>query len=438
MNYLVLQLTAEEAVFARFHKRRGSLTFTGGGRHILADGEGLAEFLAQVKQGGLEQEQVIFCLPPGSLFMREVDLPLTDRRKIRSIIPLELKGETAVDTDDLVFDGIPLPGGKVLAVWVKRKEVAESIELLKTAGLEPEVVTASLFHWQTLVASLTGTCAVTDGTALSVFQDGVPLFFRPLQEGDWSEISRTIAAVELGKGVAVATLFVHGAAAGKKEAAPEEDIPVALIPIAGDLAAAFPEEGSTAVDMAGAYAVARACMIGTEVNFRTGELAYTAGRDRMRRKLRLTMILAVACVLLVVAEAAVRYVMIKRDLASVNRSISAIYREVFPTRKKAVDEVAELRSEIRRLGGGTATGSTLDILNRLAEAKGDDVTALFEIEVEGNQVRVKGDARSVQAVNDFKAKASSAFPDAAVGEIRSRPDGNVTFVFRGTLKGDSK
>lgn len=436
MNYLVLQLTPAEAIFARFHKRRGSLTFTGGGRHSLGDGD-LAGFLEQVRNGASGQEHIVLCLPASSLFMREIELPLADRRKIRGIIPLEMKGETAFDTDDLVFDGIPLPGGKVLAVWAKRKEVAERIGMLKEAGLEPAIVTASLFHWQGLVETLTGTCAVTDGEGLAVFKDGVPLFFRPLQENDQAEVDRTIAALELGRGLNVETLFLHGPAATSERAA-GDGIPTAPIPLAGELAGAFPDDGKAALDMAGAYGVVRACMTGAEVNFRTGDLAYTAGRDLLHRKLRLTALLAAACLLLVVAEAGVRYVMIRRDLASVNGSISAMYREAFPTRKKAVDEVAELRSEIRRLGGGAATGSTLATLARLTEAKGDDIAGLFEVEIDGDQVRVKGDARSVQAVNDFKVKASPAFPDASVGEIKSRPDGTVTFVFRGTLKGESK
>ena len=61
----------------------------------------------------------------------------------------------------------------------------------------------------------------------------------------------------------------------------------------------------------------------------------------------------------------------------VNNSIRSIYREVFPSRKKPVDEVAELRSEIKKLGGGGATGTLLSSLKKLADIKGADVTALF-------------------------------------------------------------
>jgi general secretion pathway protein L len=123
---------------------------------------------------------------------------------------------------------------------------------------------------------------------------------------------------------------------------------------------------------------------------------------------------------------------------SLNNSIRSIYREVFPTRKKAVDEVAELRSEIKRLGSGKTASNVLAVLTKLAGAKGDDIFGIFEAEVEGNQVRLKGDGRTIQAVNDFKARTADALSNAEVGEIKSRPDGSVSFVLRGTVKEGNK
>ena len=83
--------------------------------------------------------------------MREIELPITDRRKVREVLPLEMKGETAVDTDELVFDVLSLEGGKFLAIWAKREKIAEHIRMMTEQGMEPEIVTASLFHWQTLL-----------------------------------------------------------------------------------------------------------------------------------------------------------------------------------------------------------------------------------------------------------------------------------------------
>jgi general secretion pathway protein L len=172
---------------------------------------------------------------------------------------------------------------------------------------------------------------------------------------------------------------------------------------------------------------------------RRGELAYTAGREKLRRKLRLTACLAAALILLLVAEVGLRYYLVTRDLNSLDNSIRTIFRQVFPSRKKSADEVAELRSEIKRLGGGAASGqSVLPVLKKLAELKGSDITGFYETEIEGGQLRLKGDARSVQAVNEFRTRAAAAFTGAEVGEIKSRPDGSVSFVFRATAKEEGK
>jgi general secretion pathway protein L len=140
-------------------------------------------------------------------------------------------------------------------------------------------------------------------------------------------------------------------------------------------------------------------------------------------------------VLLLFVESGVRYYLVKRDLASLELSIKGIYKEVFPTRSKAVDEVSELRAEIKKLESAKTSSNVLKLLKDLAMIKGDDVGGIYETEVDGPEVRLKGDARSFQAVNDFKVRASKILDQAEVSEIKSRPDGSVTFNFRGKMKG---
>jgi general secretion pathway protein L len=437
MNYLVVQLSRQEAVVARFARRRGELVFIEAARHALGGAHELPALLEGLAPAAGE-ERVILALPPSLLFLRELDLPIADRRRLREVVPLELTGETALESDELVFDALPLADGKALALWVRQREAAERIRLLVEQKLEPEIATFSPCHWQTLLppAERAGTVALTDGEALAVFRDGGLLFCRPLASGEMAaEVGRTLAILELAKGVTVPRLLLHGEAARRHEPAGDDAggaVDPLPLPVEGELAAAFAGDEASARDLAGAYAVAAAVHLGEAVNFRSGPLAYTAGRARTRRRLRLTIGLAATAVLLLLGEAGFRYYLVQRDLVSLDRSIAAIYREVFPTRKKAVDEVGELRSEIKRLGSGAAGSSVLPLLKKVAEAKGDDVTGIFEAEIEGDQVRLKGDARSIQAVNDFKTRAVGLFTTAEVGEIKSRPDGSVSFVFRGT------
>jgi general secretion pathway protein L len=137
------------------------------------------------------------------------------------------------------------------------------------------------------------------------------------------------------------------------------------------------------------------------------------------------------------AESGIRYLIAQRELSSLNASIRAIYKEVFPTRTKPVDEVAELKAEIKRLGAAGSEG-ILPVLKKLTDAKGDDPREIYEVDFDGSQLTGKGYDRSSQGVNDFKAKALLQFGSFEVSEIKSRPDGSVSFSFRGTLKGGGK
>ena len=426
MDILIVQLKRTELVLAGFRAKKGGVSFVSAERHPLEGEEGELSRILKGTSLDAGEHRVILSLPPTMLFMRELELPISDRAKVRELLPLELKGETALDTDALAFDALPLTGGKFLAVWGRVKELSEKIELLKDAGLEPEMVTASLFHWNKL-APASGTVAVTDGEALAAFGDGAPLYFRALPAGSGeTELTRTVAALELARGVQVGQVISH--ATGSKGG----DSPA---PSSHGLSEAFGEDAHAAHDLAGAYAVAAAVADGSALNLRRGALAYTAGSDKLYRRLRLSMILAAALVLLVFAESGVRYYLVQRDLASLDLSIKGIYKEVFPTRKKAVDEVSELRSEIKRLEGAKTSSNLLKLLKELAEIKGEDVAGIYETELNGADVSLKGDAKNFQVANDFKARAATLLDGAEVSDTKSRQDGSVTFTLRGKMKG---
>jgi general secretion pathway protein L len=243
-------------------------------------------------------------------------------------------------------------------------------------------------------------------------------------ENSGKELARSLAAFELSRDVEVTGSLRIGTAI-------PESGDISLNP---ELLDAFGGDNVAARDLAGAYAVARAFLSGTIVNFRSGDLAYTAGQMKNLRRLRLTAILAITLVLLIFAEVGGRYWMARKDVLSLETSISKIYREVFPSRKKPQDPLGEISSEIKRLSGGGSSQRILPGLLKLSELKGNDVTGFFEVELEGSQIRLKGDARSTQAVNDFKNRAAAVLASAEVAEIKSKTDGSVSFVFRGTVK----
>jgi general secretion pathway protein L len=432
MFITVIQTTATEFILSRYQARRGSLQFVKGVRHLLTEEEnGVAVILASWK-GECQGDRIVLALPPQFLSLRELELPLTDRKKGREILPLELKGEMASDADEPVFEALPLTGGKTAAIWCKRQHLAAEIELLAGNGFDPEIATFSLFNWhQLLPERCSAAVAITDGEAVAVYLDGKPLFFRVLPKVGERPLDATITALELLKNIHVETVFTLG------QATINTGLTTVPLTPGSAVSTAFAGDVTAAADLAAQFAMAQELVAGEPVNLRRGALSFTKTRDQFRNKLRFTLALLIILLILIFAEAGVRYVLAKRDVASLDSSIRTIYREVFPTRTKPVDEVAELKAEIKKLGGSSSEG-LLAVLKKLTEAKGDSTREIYELDFDGNQISGKGYDRSTQEVNDFKTKAAPLFTGFEVSEIKSRPDGSVGFSFHGTLKGGGK
>ncbi len=437
MEYTVIELATDEAVIARFRQQRGGLTFLGATRRSLETDNALEGLIREFAPQAAPDNRTILALPPSSLSFREMEIPITDRRKLREIIPLELKGETVLPTEELLFDAVPLSEGRIMAVWCRRQTVTALIDDCTRAGLEPRVVTASPFCWGGLVPSgETGYTAVADGAAFVVYRDGKPLFFRALDPRDPdADLQRTAAALALGRDIRLERIYRHGPRI--PERTDEGGVPVVPLPLEPSVVAAFESE-TAARDLAGCRWIAASCIAGAPVNFRYGDLAHTAENLQQQKLLRITAILSVLLVVTLFAQAGLRYYLVNRDLKSLNGSIMGIYHELFPTRKSSIDPVEEVKAELRQMGGAVAAQDVLKTLKGVAEAKGDDVTGLYEATLEGNQAILKGDARSIEAVNGFRNRLSGIFATVQVGEQKSKPDGSVSFTIRGTLKEGGK
>jgi len=250
-------------------------------------------------------------------------------------------------------------------------------------------------------------------------------------------IAATLSALELSGGALPPRLCLIGP--GAREFVDDDtlSLPVETVEVTSELGHLFKND-ETFQQLAGLYAVARASFAGTLPDFRQGELAWTAGDAKLRKKLILTGILAAAVILLLLVNKGLQYRAAAADMSSLNKSIAAIYRETFPTRAKAVDEISEIKGEIRKLAAVENSSGYLDILKKLAEAKGSSINGLYEAELEGRNLRIKGDARSAQAVNEFKAAPAPLLATTEWGDVKSRPDGTVGFSLTGTLKEGTK
>jgi general secretion pathway protein L len=294
-------------------------------------------------------------------------------------------------------------------------------------------VSSAIFAWPYL-PGLTENCVVSDGAALAVITQGRLSYVRAFDDGDpVKSLSATLSALELSGDGLPAQMFVFGERAEGLAATDGLPLKADLLELPDELVTVFRTEGAFQ-QLVELYAVARACHSGDFPDFRRGELSWTAGNAKIRRQMLTMAVLTVVMILLLFVYKGLQYRNARTDLASLNSSIAAQYREIFPNRAKAVDEVAEVKGELRKLAGNESSSAVLDVLKKLAEAKGATINGLYEAEVEGRTVRVKGDARNSQAVNDFKSSLAGILSAIELGEIKSRPDGLVSFSLTGQIK----
>jgi general secretion pathway protein L len=182
-------------------------------------------------------------------------------------------------------------------------------------------------------------------------------------------------------------------------------------------------------------AIALAYCSGEIFNLRNGPLAWTGKRSHLLKQFRIPLVLAMLILLLLPAEAGLRWFLLSRDIRSINTSVATIYKGIFPTRKKAVDETAEVRAEIRHLTNGTARSELLPFLHLLAQAKDEQIFGFSEVEYDGERFRLKGNAKNNEAVTALGNRLSATGWAVEQPELTARPDTTTLFVLKGRQGG---
>lgn len=87
-------------------------------------------------------EEFYLNIPLSSLGFRIVELPFTDKEKIRKVIPIELEGMVLSGQGELVFDVVILDGHRVLVVFLEAKRLKDVITEFNSLGIDPCVITS--------------------------------------------------------------------------------------------------------------------------------------------------------------------------------------------------------------------------------------------------------------------------------------------------------
>ena len=91
-------------------------------------------------------ENAYLSLPLSSLNFRVIDLPFSDKNRIKEVLPFELDGMILGGSESMVFDNVVLSSSdnkyQILAVYVEKKFLREILGKLKSYNIDPVFVTS--------------------------------------------------------------------------------------------------------------------------------------------------------------------------------------------------------------------------------------------------------------------------------------------------------
>ena len=368
---------------------------------------------------GIPLPGAVLTLPPPLTFLRPMTLPVTDLPRARAIHLAELEGNLPIEDEEILSDLLPAPPegpGLFFAVAARRSFVEGAAEQFGAAGIRVDRVITDPVALLLLAPDADG--APLDGIYLSTFNDVLLL-----------RVS--------GGGVTAARQFPQAMAdrpeellAALREAAVAPGVDTPAVFLIGEtpapLADALPDavrvalpEGVPAAHLA-AYGAALAPLrpdVGAGFSLRTSADA-AMERERDRRWKMATGIAAGAALLLAVVafwfagwsegeKAARARALVRKEFAAVAPEVKNVVQAGTQVRAK----LDALRRQQKELGTDAPPPADILQLASLALPKGE--IAVREISIEGDRLRIAGDAGSdARLVEAYRAALAGAFgPD---------------------------
>ena len=166
------------------------------------------------------------------------------------------------------------------------------------------------------------------------------------------------------------------------------------------------------------------------INLRIGQFAYRKDAEKTGKALRVTVILAFLLALAIHASTMFQTIMIKKDVTAITSDMRGSYSNLFPSDKKTVDVLNQLKSHIREIEekDDTMTGiSTLKFLMELSKRK-ESYLVYTDIQIEKNLIKMKAETSSMDDLSKIKTKLSEFLQDVSISDVKSTALGKILFT----------
>ncbi|MBI5182565.1 MAG: pilus assembly protein PilM [Nitrospirae bacterium] len=380
---------------------------------------------------------------------RIIKLPIKDTKKIDKTIPFEAEENFPFPPEGLIIDYQILESGEkdttVAIVAVEKDKIKANLDALLNSGIDPMVIDVPPSAISAIASRYLegrkGCYAIvyigSQDADVGIYKEGRIRSFRniPLMEGWEKEVSNTLYAYQAIQGDEIEDIYLCGNTikdgALKGEIKGNYNIEPLYIELTNGQDKKIEGEYTKALGLALRGAGGK----GFKINLRRGEFAYRKEHAEFRKKTVYTAAIAGIALLLLILNFSIKYYMIESRYNSITKEIRKAFKEAMPDVKNIVNEQQQLKSAVMdtkkrlRLLGGRASGdiTALDLFKEVTEKMptGHKVV-LFEFSLEGDKVRLFGEAASFEAADKIKEGLlkSNLFKEVVISDAKAGVEQN--------------
>lgn len=383
--------------------------------------------------------RIVSSLPGARFSQRIVTFPFADRKRVEKALPFELEDNIPFPLEDIEIDHIALKKPdeekkkehEIVGIMVPKPALRQHLELLASAGIDPQGVVPSYAGLWCIAGRIPteGIAVVIDGSDICLKDGSTVLACRSFSASRPSGgIHHTLKALEAGHSLQVERAYLLSGDGGLS--AELEELGIAVEAASFDLFGRKAEDsGSLGLTLC------------EDTNFRKGEFAYRRAETGLRKRRRSLVVAAAIAAVLAAANLGAKYYVVESSYGKLDREIKEIYRQTFPEAKAVADPVRQLRSRLdeaqKKFGVLGSGSSALDIMKAVTDGIPKEVSVIFqEFTLEGDRLKLAGDATSFESVDKIKTELQKAepFSEVQVLDTRMGVDNKVKFRFEMKLK----
>ena len=380
-------------------------------------------------------------LPAGQAYVRELEFPFQDAKKIAAAVPLALNAQIPIPVEDCataaaIGPALDNAAGRAIAAAVPRTALEDLLAAAEQVGIPLRTVDLAPFALVTGLAQQLpeGILIVAGDTDLTIsrIQGGKLADYRLLPvSGAPDESVRAALLVRdippLLAGVSTTDpappIYLTGAGAAEALAGrlAEQGLQVEQLSLnlAGEtVPPAFVPAVATALR-------ARSEKTATSFNFRQGSYALKGEWQKLKRSLITSACLGLVLVLLLAGAGLVNYRAKTTRVARLQQQMVAIYQQTFPGSTTIVDIPLQMQSAIgglqerSRLLGSTRAGA-LEVLKTVSQLPDELSMDVQEFNYSPEEVRISARTDSFDTVNRINEQLAESplFDDVQVADAK--------------------